>query len=199
MNRQVLAKAVEALTNGDLVVYPTDTLYGLGADVFNEDAVKKVFSVKNRSFDNPLSIAVATFEDLKDIAFVDDRVKTVVECFLPGSLTLVLKKKDTVSDIVTGGLDNVAIRIPDDPFALRLLSVFGPLTCTSANIHGKDTPHVINDIRMQFKEEDIALYIDAGKLDGKPSTIVDLTDDEIKILREGDISKKQILDAIKDE
>jgi len=107
-----------------------------------------------------------------------------------------LKKKDCISDVVTGRLDKVAVRIPDNEVALELLSNFGPLTATSANIHGRKTPVIISDISMQFKENDVSLYLDIGKLIGQPSTIVDMTGKQIKIVREGAIAKRDILDAI---
>jgi len=197
MSRTIFKEAINALQNSKIIVYPTDTLYGLGADIFDEYAVQRVFEIKKRPFDKPLSVAVSCFEDVENIADVDDKVLHVVESFLPGSLTLVLKKKNVVSDLVTGGLDKVAVRIPDNEIALKLVSIFGPITCTSANVHGQETPFSIEDVQKQFDEGDIALYLDCGILDGKPSTIVDMTDDEPKILREGDISEKEILDAIK--
>lgn len=101
-----------------------------------------------------------------------------------------------MSDIVTGGLNKVAVRIPDNEVALDLLSRFGPITATSANIHGRETPGIINDIRMQFKDDDVSVYLDIGRLAGEPSTLVDTTEKEIKIVREGAIAKKDILDAI---
>jgi len=196
MDEQILRRAVEALSNGELVVYPTDTLYGLGADVFNDDAVKKVFKIKKRPLDLPLSVAVSDFDDLEEICFINELAIVLAERFLPGRLTMVLKKKKNVSDLVTGGLDKVAVRIPHNDTALKLLSYFGSITCTSANIHGMDTPYVIEDIKRQFDENDVSVFIDDGRLDGKPSTIVDLSDGVLQVLREGDITKKQLLDVI---
>jgi L-threonylcarbamoyladenylate synthase len=191
-----LSKAINALQNGKIIVYPTDTLYGLGADIFNENAVKRIFEIKNRSFDNPLPVAVSNIDTLEEIAYLDETSRKLAELFLPGGLTLLLKKRDRIPDIVTAGLKKVAIRIPDNNVTLELLSRFGPLTATSANIHGKKTPVFIKDIRMQFKDEDVGVYIDIGKLDEKPSTIVDATEKNIKIIRLGIISEKEILDAI---
>jgi len=196
MSNQDLSKAFSALSNGELIVYPTDTLYGIGADIFNKKSVEKVFEIKKRSFDKPISVAVSCIEDLEKIAFVDGRVKKIIDIFLPGSLTLVLKKKN-ISDLITSGLDNVAIRIPDNKIALELLSMFGPLTCTSANISGQKTPSVISTINMQFKPQDISVYIDDGILAGKSSTILDLTCKKPKILRQGEITKEEVTDAIK--
>ena len=196
MKKLNLSKAIAALKNGKVIVYPTDTLYGLGADIFNDEAVKKVFKIKKREKTNALPIAVADVNELEKIAFVDDKSRCLIKAFLPGKLTVVLKKKNIVSDLVTGGSDNVAIRIPDNKIALYLLSNFGPLTATSANIHGKKTPVNIIDINIQFKSSDIAVYIDNGTLDGEPSTIVDMTQEPFKIIRKGTITEKQIMDAI---
>jgi L-threonylcarbamoyladenylate synthase len=196
MSKQDLNKAFSALSNGELIVYPTDTIYGLGANVFDKKAVKKLFEIKKRPFNLPISIAVSCVEDIGKIAFTDEKARKIADIFLPGSLTLVLKKKKIIPDIITSGLDKVGIRIPDNKIAIDLLSNFGPLTCTSANIHGCKTPSVISDIIMQFKPKDISVYIDDGKLEGKPSTIVDLTSEKPRILRQGTISEKQIMDAI---
>ena len=191
-----LSKAITALKSGNIVVYPTDTLYGLGADIYNINAVRKVFQIKKRSFDNPLSVAISDISELEKIAYLNETSRRLARAFLPGRLTLVLKKRKIIPDIVTAGLEKVAIRIPDNKVALELLSEFGPLTATSANIHGKKTPDIIKEISMQFKKEDISVYLDIGKLKGKPSTIVDATGKSIKLLRLGAISEKEILDAI---
>jgi L-threonylcarbamoyladenylate synthase len=191
-----LSEAIEALRCGNIIVYPTDTLYGLGADIYNNEAVKRIFKIKKRPTNMPLSVAVSDFYELKKIAFTNDKIRHIVNTFLPGKLTLILKKKSCVSDIVTGGFKKVAVRIPDCSDTLSLLSEFGPITATSANIHGLKTPDIINDIKMQFKNDDISVYLDKGKLKGKPSSIIDMTEKQIKILREGAINKRAILDEI---
>jgi L-threonylcarbamoyladenylate synthase len=196
MKKQDLSKAIAALRHGQVIVYPTDTLYGLGADIFNDVAVEKVFKIKKRQKTNPLSAAVANIKQIEKIAFVDDKSRCLIKTFLPGKLTIVLRKKNIVSDLLTGGLDKVAIRIPDNKIALTLLSKFGPITATSANIHDKKPPVNIDDISMQFRVSDIAVYIDDGRLDGKPSTIIDMSQKPFKIIRKGAISKKEIMDAI---
>ena len=190
-----IASVISALKNGEVIVYPTDTLYGLGADIYNESAVKKIFSIKKRPLNQPLSIAVSSINDLKNIAFIDDRTFRIAKNFLPGKLTLVLKKKKIVSDILTAGSTNIAVRIPNNSFTLQILSDFGPLTCTSANIHGMLPLFDIKDIQTQFKEK-INIFIDAGLLRNKPSTIIDLTSKKVRIIREGSIPAKKILKAI---
>jgi len=195
MKKNDVSNAIKALKTGNLIVYPTDTLYALGADIFNDDAVKRVFKVKKRPSSNPLSVAVANFDVITKIAYTNDVVKKVVERFLPGSLTIILQKKDPVSNVITSGLDKIAVRIPKNDIALDLLSAFGPLTVTSANIHGEKTPYVIKEIMMQFSTN-ISVYLDDGRLDAKPSTIVDLTSEKPTIVRKGFITKEEISDAI---
>jgi len=196
MKKLVLSKAIAALKNGQVIVYPTDTLYGLGADIFNDSAVNKVFEIKKREKNLPLSVAVANIKELEKIAFIDDKSRCLIKTFLPGKLTIVLKKKNIVSNLVTGGQDKVAIRIPENKIALDLLTNFGPITATSANIHDKKPPVNISDINIHLKLSDITVYIDDGKLDGKPSTIIDMTEKPFKIIRKGTISEKEIMDAI---
>jgi L-threonylcarbamoyladenylate synthase len=195
MKKTDLSNAIKALKNGEIIVYPTDTLYAIGADIYNIDAVKNVFKIKKRPYSCPFSVAVANFDEIDKISYTNDLIKRVVKRFLPGSLTLILNKKDTISSIITGGLDKIAVRIPKNDIALNLLSKFGPLTATSANIHDKKTPYVVNDLKMQFSGK-ISLYIDAGRLDEKPSTIVDLTTEKPIIIRKGPIKKEEILEMI---
>ncbi len=192
-----LSAAISALSKGEIIVYPTDTLYGLGVDIYNDNAVKKIFKIKKRPKSVPLSIAVSSILELEKIAYVDKKTILIIKHFLPGKLTLILRKKDIVSDIITSNSEKIAIRIPSNKVALNLLEHFGPLTCTSANIHGNDTPTVINDIKMQFTNKDIAVYLDVGEIKGKASTIVDLSTKKPKILREGDISKYEFLEVLK--
>ncbi len=195
MKKNFLLKSIKALENGEVIVYPTDTLYALGADIYNSEAIKKIFKIKKRPYSNPLPVAVANINEIDKISHTNELVKRIAKRFLPGPLTLILKKKNSVPSIVTGGLDNIAVRIPKNDIALELLSKFGPLSVTSANIHGKKTSYVINDLRIQFSDN-ISEYIDNGRLDEKPSTIVDLTSHKPIIVRKGPIKQDDILDAI---
>jgi L-threonylcarbamoyladenylate synthase len=197
MSKIDLSKAITALKRGELIVYPTDTLYALGADIYNVDAVRRIFKIKNRPLDIPLSVAVASYDAIEKVAFVNDNARRLAEHFLPGPLTLILNKKSTISNIITGGLDKVAVRIPDNEVALELLSKFGSLIATSANVHDMETPYDIKGIRKQFKEGDVSVFLNCGKLNALPSTIVDVTTKMPKIIREGIITKKNILDAIR--
>jgi L-threonylcarbamoyladenylate synthase len=193
-----LSMAVRALQGGEVIVYPTDTLYALGVDIYNEMAVRKVFAIKERPFRVPLLVAVSSYEDLTTIAVANDSIQRLVESFLPGPLALVVKKKSVVPDILTSGLKKIAVRIPDNDVALALLSRCGPLTATSANIHGRPTPSNVAGIRREFNPGDISVFLDYGELQGLPSTIIDLTLAEPVILREGIIAEKDILRVISD-
>jgi len=144
VSMDIIKKAVSALKNGELIVYPTDTLYGIGADIFNEEAVKKVFEVKRRPFSEPLSVAVSSYRDIEKLAYVNDEIMKIVKKFLPGPLTLVLRKKETVTDIVTAGGDSIAIGIPNNEIALKIVSNFVFITATSTNIHNKPVPSTID-------------------------------------------------------
>jgi L-threonylcarbamoyladenylate synthase len=195
LKKNVIQNAIKSLKSGELIVYPTDTLYALGADIHNEKAVKKVFMIKNRPFSNPLPVAVANFTQMSSIAYTNEMVYKIVTRFLPGPLTLILYKKESVCSLVTGGLDKIAVRIPNNPIALELLQKCGSLTVTSANIHGEKTPYIINEIMMQFTQE-ISVYVDDGRLQGQPSTIIDVTSETPIIVRPGLICLNEIVDAI---
>jgi L-threonylcarbamoyladenylate synthase len=128
-------EVVATLKSGELVIFPTDTLYGIGADPFNESSVKKVFVAKNRPFDMPLSIGVSNEKMMESVAVLNDPARKLIRKFMPGPLTIMLTKKPSIPDILTSGSNTVGIRIPDHPVAIRLMDRFGPVTSTSANLH----------------------------------------------------------------
>ncbi|QLH75427.1 MAG: threonylcarbamoyl-AMP synthase [Methanomassiliicoccales archaeon] len=183
---------ISELRSGRLVVYPTDTLYGLGADPFDEMAVKRVFIAKKRPFDMPLTIAVSNVRMMAEIANLDDRARKLAEAFLPGPLTLLLHKKSIIPDIVTSSSSEVGIRIPDHPIALRIIEEFGPIIATSANLHSHPNPY---DAQIALRDlgDSVSAYIDCGPTKyGKPSTIVQLMDGEVEVIRPGAIPIEKI-------
>jgi len=196
MQKVDLQKGVKALQAGSIIVYPTDTLYALGAYVYHEEAVKKIFEVKQRPFTEALPVAVASLEEMEKIAEVTEVTRTVVQHFLPGALTVVVNRKPGVLDVLSGGRDTIAVRIPKSLVALELLTQVGPLTVTSANIHSEQPAYDIAGIQQHLPTDKIAAFLDVGRLEGKPSTIVDLTGEKPQILRKGVISEKEIVDAI---
>lgn len=195
---EVIARAAEVLRQGGLVAFPTETVYGLGADVLNLDAVRKVFSVKGRPSDNPLIVHVAGTQMLDDVVDeIPDKGKMLGEAFWPGPITLVMKRTILVSDLVTAGLDTVAVRMPDHPVALALIRTFGEgIVGPSANLSGKPSPttaqHVYDDLRGQ-----IELILDAGQTAiGVESTVVDVTVEPPAILRLGGLTRERIEEVI---
>lgn len=195
MKRFDFSKALQVLGEGGLILYPTDTLYALGADIYNESAVRNVFDTKKRPYTIPLPVAVASVSAIETIAYMNPTAYRISERFLPGSLSIILKKKSTVPKVVTSGQDTIAIRIPNNPVALEILSQFGPLTITSANLHNEKTLGVISDIRMQLGTPNI-LGLEFGRLSGLPSTMIDLSVSPPKIIRKGSIAEADLFDVI---
>ena len=197
MSETVFTRALHALHDGEVIVYPTDTLYALGADIYNGDAVRKVFAIKQRPLSVPLPVAVASTKEIATIAEVPEHARRIIDRFLPGTLTIMLPKKSLVPAIVTSGTPTIAVRVPDHPLALRLLKKYGPLTVTSANRHHEKTPGVIKDILMQLQTKTL-VSLDGGRLDVSPSTIVDLTTPIMRVVRQGTITEQELLDAMTD-
>ena len=195
MKKNDFSAALQALKAGEPIIYPTDTLYALGADIYNETAVKKVFNIKRRPFSIPLPVAVSSIKEIETVAFMNEAARKIAEKFLPGTITIILKKKPSVPAIVTAGSDTIAIRIPQHPIALRLLCEYGPLTVTSANIHQKKTKGIIKDILQQL-ETSIPVCLCDGRREEAPSTIIDLTIKKPRVVREGSIREKELLDVI---
>jgi L-threonylcarbamoyladenylate synthase len=186
--------AVEVLRSGGLIAFPTETVYGLGADAMNVEAVHRVFDAKGRPSDNPLIVHIAALEN--SFNFTDalpEKGLRLAEIFWPGPLTLIVEKKGNVPDIVTANLDTVALRVPKHPVTLQLLKIFnGGIVGPSANISGRPSPtradHVFNDLNGK-----IDIIIDAGPTTiGIESTVIDVTIDPPVILRVGGLSKEDI-------
>jgi L-threonylcarbamoyladenylate synthase len=192
MDEKIIRRVVDAIQHGKLIVYPTDTLYGLGASIFKIDAITSIFQIKQRPFSLPLPIAVSNIHMLSQYVQLNSLIQKFADHFLPGKLTLICRKKPEISNLITSDNETVAIRIPNDQIALKIINKTGPLIATSANIHGQLTPKSISEIRKLFKPEDIEVYIDDGSRSGAPSTIVDVTGSRPQIIREGSISKERI-------
>lgn len=193
----VLKDAANCLKNGGLVAFPTETVYGLGADGVNPEASKKIYAAKGRPSDNPLIVHIADMEAMDKLGFTNDKAYTLAHAFWPGPLTIILPKKDIVPKETTGGLDTVAIRMPSHPAALSLIRQSGVyVAAPSANISGRPSPtkaeHVIEDMSGR-----IEYIIDGGPVGiGIESTIVDLSGEVPTILRPGYITKKMLEDMV---
>jgi L-threonylcarbamoyladenylate synthase len=189
---EVVREAAAEIAGGNLIVYPTETVYGIGADIFNEVAAKNVFLAKNRPFDMALSVAVSDKTMMEKIAVLDDNADKLIKAFLPGPLTLIIEKKEDVPDLVTSMSKKVGIRIPDHPVALEIIKKTGPIVATSANLHSHPDA---TDISTAAKDlgPSVSMYIDSGPSKLKrPSTIVWIMDGEVEIIRQGAITIKDI-------
>lgn len=186
--------AAEIIKKGGLVVFPTETVYGLGASAFNLNAVKNIFKAKGRPADNPLIVHIADISELQLLAKRPPKTAMLlIERLWPGPLTIVLKKKKAVSDIVTAGSDSVAIRMPDNRIALSLIKAAGvPLVAPSANISGKPSPTKAMDVLEDLNGR-VDLIIDGGTTKiGIESTVIDITNKPPTILRPGVVTKEDI-------
>ncbi len=175
---------VKSIRGGGVVVCPTDTVYGLIGDAQNEKTVRKIFKIKKRNLQKPISLFVKDLEMAKQIARIDKSQEKILRKLWPGKAIVILKNKKKFSKGIVCQWGKIGLRIPKYKLLNELLSKFKrPLAQTSANLAGKPTPAKIEDILKQFGKYKPDLAIDAGRLSGKPSKVVDLTDKRPKILR----------------
>lgn len=189
-----LAKAARLIQNGEIIGYPTDTIYGLGTNPFNHVAVEEIFRIKQREPGQQIILLVDKNYDLSVIVEeVNSTAKKLMQNFWPGPLTLVFKNKASFSPLVTGEKNTVALRAPNNPATLKLLSLCKiPITSTSANKSGAENPKSAKDVYSNFHNE-IPMILDDGVVtDSLASTVIDVTASVPKIIREGAISKEQI-------
>ena len=188
-----LLPAAEILRRGGLVAFPTETVYGLGADALNEKACKEIYKAKGRPSDNPLIVHIAEPEDAEKYAFVPDVYHKLAGAFLPGPLTVIMKKRSVIPAGVTGGLDTVAIRCPSDPIAHALIKLAGiPVAAPSANLSGKPSTtafeHVFADL-----DGKVDMIIDGGECEiGLESTIIMINESGMTLLRPGAVTAEQL-------
>lgn len=190
--KEVAQKASEILKNGGIVIYPTETCYGVGVDPTNQTAVDKILKYKSKRKGKPMSIAVTGIDMAREYVEVNEIAENIYENFLPGPITVVSKSLDKVAKGVESPENTVGIRIPDNEVILEIIRTFGkPVTSTSANASYKKTPYKIEDILENISDKQkelIGLIIDAGELPhNPPSTVVDTTLNEYTILRQGNI------------
>ena len=197
MTKENIILAAEDLADGELVVYPTETVYGIAADIFNQKAVKNLYLAKKRPFDMPLTVAVADKDMVENIAVMTRPVEKLIDAFLPGPLTIITKKAPGVPDIVTSMSQKVGIRIPDNKVAVELIREFnGPIVATSANLHSHPDSVGVETAVDDFGDK-VKTYLDNGPCTlGKPSTIVWIMDDKVEVIRQGEITQKQIEDVL---
>lgn len=173
-----LDRAAAAIRDGELVVYPTETVYGLGADALSATAVERVFAAKRRSREKPVSLAVPDVEAALEYTNPTERERRFMAEFLPGPVTVLVERTDTVPDVLTAGNDRVGVRVPDHDVALAVLRRVAPLTATSANVSGRPSVTDPDDLDSEIREA-VAAVVDAGRTAGTESTVVDVTSGKI--------------------
>ncbi len=194
-----IEKAAELIKKGKIVIFPTETVYGIGVNGLDSNAVKKLYEIKKRPLNKPISLLVSDMEMVEQIARdITDVEYQIMKTFFPGPLTIILKKKEIVPDIVTSGSDTVGIRMPSEKIAIEIVKQAGvPIATPSANISGKPSGTNIKSIMQDF-EGKVDFFIDGGESKlGIGSTIVQVINEEPKILREGSITLEQIKQVIK--
>lgn len=200
INLGLIKEASRSILDGGIVAFPTETVYGLGANVMDEDAIEKIFKAKGRPSDNPLIVHIASRNSIHDIVKdVPDVASKLMDKFWPGPLTIIMKKKECISDKVTAGLDTVGVRFPRSQVALEFIKNCGvPIAAPSANISGKPSPtkglHVVNDL---CGKVDCIIVSDDADV-GLESTIIDVTVTPPVILRPGCITREDIEGVIGD-
>jgi len=191
---EIIKKASEVIHNRGLVAFPTETVYGLGANALDAKAAAGIFEAKKRPLDDPLIVHISKKENLFDLASeVPVEAERLMECFWPGPLTMIFKKTSKVPDIVTTGLDTVAIRMPSNHIARALIDVSDvPIAAPSANLFGRPSPTTAGHVTQDLKGR-VDILLDGGKTDiGVESTVVEFADNKLIVLRPGGITVEQL-------
>ena len=201
IDTDVMEQAGKLIAEGELVAFPTETVYGLGGDALDPDASRRIYAAKGRPSDNPLIVHIADFDDMKRVAReVPEQAKKLADAFWPGPLTMIVWKSDAVPEATTGGMQTVAVRMPNHPVALELIRRSGFLIAApSANTSGRPSPteaqHVAEDLSGK-----IAMILDGGPVGiGIESTIIDLTEEKPMILRPGYITPEMLSEVLQEE
>ena len=197
-----IREAVRVLKEGGTIIYPTDTIYGIGCNATDFKAVETIYRIKDRSLEKPMSVIARNMQWVKELAFVPPKLEPILEKLWPGAITVILPKRDVIPSIVTAGGDTVGIRIPDYELCDKLLAKFGyPIISTSANMAGNDidswkSQAVVDDFKPRMWQPD--LMLDVGNLPlSQPSTVIDFSSVKPKILRMGPVKPKQLEEILK--
>jgi L-threonylcarbamoyladenylate synthase len=196
-DKKVIEAVVKSIRKGYTVIYPTDTVYGLGCNALDPKAVSKIFKIKRRPRNQALPIAVTNKRLAERFAFIDDQAKRLISVFWPGALTIIVKKRKIIPDETTAFHNTVGLRAPNHIVPQMIIKKLDlPLITTSANIHGKANPTSVKDVLSQIGRE-VDIILDGGKtISQSTSTVIDLTTSPPKILRKGEISKEKINEVI---
>lgn len=194
---KIIQQIIQILNQDGIIVYPTETAYGLGCDGFNINAIKKIYLIKQRKFDQPLPVIVSSLEMADKIAYLNLQAKKLIKTFHPGPLIVSLPKKELIPDILNP--TGIAFRISKNKIIHQIVSEFNkPIVSTSANLSGKSAPYSIDDVKNQIKSDLINIFLDSGQLPiNQPTTIVDFQlEPSPQITREGEITAKRIFEVL---
>ncbi len=190
-NKEGIEKASQIINQGGIAVFPTDTVYGIGCNPYNKDSVRKIYEIKSRDISKPFPVLVYSKEIAERIAFFDEFTKKIVERFWPGPLTIILKLTDENLKESLNVVDKIAIRVPNHKCTLELLKKCNFLVGTSANISGHSSFRNPDECFKNIQKYDV--FVDGGIITSKAeSTIIEIENEEIKIIREGSLSQKEI-------
>ena len=191
-----LNRAKDLLTEGKVGIIPTDTVYGLCTNALNREGIKRIYRIKRRDIKKPLVLFVKDKGEIEKYGVVNDTARKLIDSFIPGPITIVLKRREGAPKISLRDIDTIGIRIPDEEFVINLLKNLDfPLATTSANLSGEETPKDISSLKKTFSGI-VDFIVDGGEKGGTPSTVVSIIGEDVKILREGRIKKEEILKII---
>jgi len=191
-----LEKIKEILENGGIGIIPTDTIYGLCANGLDKNLIKKIYKIKKRDYNKPLVLFVKNKSEIEKYAYVDDLTKKIIDRFIPGEITIVLKKKEGCPEVSLKKFDTIGFRIPNNKFVIDILNLIDfPLATTSANISKEETPQNLEGLKKIFYGV-VDFIVDGGELGKTPSTVIQVINGKVDILREGKIKKEDIFKTI---
>ena len=195
VEKENINEVIDLLNHDEVVAFPTETVFGLGVKFSHLEALEKIYEIKHRSHSKAISLMIYDPKDIEKYAYVNENAQKLIDHFMPGMITLVLKKKSILSDDFTAGYDTIGIRIPDDPFVLKLLKEVGPMLVTSANISGQETLLNDQEVYKQFKGK-IKMIVKGKCKNTRASTVIK-DDEDVTILRQGCIQEEEIREVLK--
>ena len=188
LDDKILKEIIDVLDNDGLIIFPTDTVYGIACNSFSDNAIKKLYAAKKRDLNKPIGVLTDSISKINMVVNnISEKEKELINKYFPGNLTIIFNKKENVSNILTSNNSTIGLRIPNNKIALKILSAYPyPLATTSANISGENNGTKVSDFLEKFKDT-VSIVIDGGETSDIPSTIVRVENSDIKILRDGSL------------
>lgn len=196
VNEKEIDIVIDELNKENVISFPTETVYGLAVKYGSHKALDRLMEAKDRDYSKAITLMLSKKEDIEKYAYLNKNALKIINTFMPGKVTLIFNKKETVDSYMTNGKQTIGIRIPDSSYVLNLINQVGPLLVTSANLSGQGNTTCPDEVLEQLDGR-ISLIVDGKTNNGIASTVIDLTKEEIKILRAGEISKEEVEEALK--